>query len=131
MSIVAKIPRASADTHTIMYAPQIPGLLAGESLPPVSACKIDATTGRVMLAADGDDFAGFNLDDKQAGEPVTLYSVGATFQYTTAGTLTPGQKLYIAATANKGLLDNTAPTANVRPVARAVDGKHIQVIAAI
>lgn len=131
MAIVTKIARAHADTHTIMYAPQVPGLLAGEDLPPVSACKIDVATGKVMLAADGDDFAGFNLDDKKAGEPVTLYSVGATFQYTAPAGLTPGAKLYLAAAANKGLLDTVPPTAGVRPVAQAVDNKHIRIVAAI
>lgn len=131
MSIVTKIDRAHADTHSIMYAPQIPGLVAGEDLPPASMCKIDATTGKVMLAADGDDFAGMNLDDKKAGEPVTLYGVGATYQYTAPGGLTPGQKLYLAAAADKGKLNNAVVTAGVRPVAQAVDGKHIRIVAAI
>lgn len=129
MAIVTKSARAHADTHTIMYAPQIPGLIAGEDLPIVSACKIDGTTGKVMLAADGDDFAGFNLDDKLAGEPVTLYQNGATFQYTDSG-LTPGAKLYIAATANKGKLDSANPSSAL-PVAQAVDTKHIRVVRGI
>lgn len=129
MSIVTKAARAHMDANHAMYYPKVSGLIAGEDLPAVSACKL-GTDGKVYLAADGDDLLGFNVDDKKAGEPVTTHGVGCVFQYTTGG-LTPNQKLYIAATANKGLLDNAAPTAGVRPVAQAISAKLIRIVAAI
>lgn len=129
MSIVTKNARAHMDANHAMYYPKISGLIAGEDLPLVSAVKI-GTDGKVYLAADGDDFAGFTLDDKKAGEPATIHGIGSIFQYT-AGGLTPGQKLYLPAAANKGLLDNAVVTAGVRPVAQAISAKLIRIVAAI
>lgn len=125
MPVIAKKAAAHADTHTIMYAPQIPGLIAGADLGPATACRIDANGLVYPCAAAGDVFAGFNLDDKRSGEPVTLYSAGSTFEY--GDGLTPNAQLWLAA----GGALTTDAAAGVRPVARVVDPKHIQVTALI
>lgn len=126
MAIVTKSSKVSMDGNTIMYLPSIPAI-AAEALPAGSFCKLD-NTGKAVLAADGDNFAGVNLEAKEIGEPVTLYAAGAVLYYADSG-LTPDSLLYIAASANKGKLDTSAPTPGTSvAVAHVLDANHIRVI---
>lgn len=133
MALVARDDaNASLDASTGMFAAQITGLFAGEDLDPAAPCWIDDDDGRVYMsngtaAGEAAGFVGFTPRAAQAGQPVTLFSVGARFHYSAAG-LTPGQKLYIAATA--GRLDDAPTTGGQFAVARAIDPSDIQCIRA-
>lgn len=128
MALVTRDTRASMDTSTGMIAPQISGLIAGEDLDAVAPCYIKAADGKVYMsngtaANEAATFAGFTPVLAKAGEPVTLFALGAIFRY--ASGLTPGQKLYIGATA--GRLDTAASVGDAVGVARALTAETIQV----
>lgn len=128
MANVARVANASGDTTHLMKAPQISGdVYAGENLDAVAPCRIGAD-GKVYMsngtAADANaKFDGFTARAVRAGEPVTLYGVGARFRYGSG--MVPGTDLYVSATA--GLLSDTATVGGVRPVARAINATDIRV----
>ena len=130
MAIVAKNTTASMDASTGMYAPQITGLVAGEALAAADACYIAAVDGRVYrcnAAALGvaARLAGFTPRAVAIGQPVTLFSAGARFDY--GAGLTPGAILYLAAAPNNGQLDTVATVGDPNGVARVLDATDIQV----
>jgi hypothetical protein len=69
---------------------------------------------------------GFTPRAAAAGEPVTLYGVGARFGYADSG-LTPGAPLYLGTTA--GRLDTAATTGGTVPTATALNATDILVVA--
>lgn len=128
MALVTRDTSASMDASTAMVAPQIPGLVAGENLDAAAPCYIKASDGKVYMsngtaANEAAGFAGFTPVAKRAGEPVTLFGPGTLFRYGSG--LTPGQKLYIGATA--GRLDNAATVGDAIGVARAITAEIIQI----
>lgn len=129
MALVTRDAAASMDVSTGMFAPQISGnLIAGEDLDAVSPCYIKNSDGKVYMsngtaANEAAGFDGFVPRAAKAGQPVTLFGVGARFRY--ASGLTPGAKLYIGATA--GRLDTAATTGDAVGVARAINATDIRV----
>lgn len=131
MALVTRSAIASMDAASGGYAPQISdGLLAGEALDVAAPCYIRASDNLVMMCngtAAGEavsGFAGFTARATAAGQPVTLFGVGAKFEYATG--LTPGAKLFLAATA--GRLDTVATTGGTTPVAQAITARIIRVL---
>lgn len=128
MAEVTKVSTASMDASTGMVAPQITGLIAGEDLGVAAPCyiKSDGLVYQCSGAAENAaaDVAGFTPRACKAGEPITLYGLGARFRYSTG--LTPGARLYLGATA--GSLDTAPTTGDAYGVARAVTAQDIVVI---
>ena len=131
MADLAKDANASFDTSQAMYAPQIAGnLIAGENLDAVSPCYIKASDGKVYMsvgtaANEAAKFDGFTGKAYKAGQAVTLLGIGARFRYS-AGTLTPGAKLYVGGA--KGVLADAATTGGTVEVARAINSTDIRAV---
>jgi hypothetical protein len=118
------------DATTGMYASQITGLLAGEDLLCAAPVYIKSSDGKLYLsngtaANEAAEIVGFTARAAKAGEPVTVFGVGARFRYAASG-LTPGDKYYIGATA--GRLDTAATTGDAVGVAQAITATDIRVI---
>jgi hypothetical protein len=111
MALLTIATDASADASTLMFAPQVTGLIAGEDLL-VGPCYIKSADGKVYMSNgtalnEAAEFVGFNVrSNVKAGQPVTLYGLGTRLRYATG--MTPGDILYIGATA--GRLDTAATT---------------------
>lgn len=110
MALVTIASDASGDASTLAYAPQVTGLIAGEDLLACCPCYVKSADGKVYMSNgtalnEAAEFVGFNVrSGVKAGQPVTLYGLGARMKY--ASGLTPGDILYIGATA--GRLDTAA-----------------------
>jgi hypothetical protein len=134
MALVTVSAVAGLDASSAMYAPQISdGLLAGADLgsatQAVTPCYIKGSDGKVYptdgtALGEAAVLAGFCARFTKSGEPVTLFGVGTKFEYATG--LTPGARLYLAATA--GRLDTAATTGDPNGVAAAITATLIRVI---
>lgn len=128
MALVTRSTKASLEPNSAITAHRLSGdLFAGE----------DVEIGPARIAADGyvynstgaaadanAKFDGFITLSAKAGQPVSLFGLGAVIKYSDGG-LTPGQDLYIAGT--KGRLDSAATTGDAVGVARAIDTNNIRV----
>lgn len=127
MTIVTRSGSARIDTVTARLVSQLSGnLYAGEDLNACSPCVI-RNDGLVYMsdgtAADANAHVdGFVPKLTLQGEPVTLYGPGLRMKFSD-GNLTPGQLLYVAATA--GELDDAATTGDATGVAKAYDTNDI------
>lgn len=129
MALLTRSTKASADMNSIMYAPQIPDLVAGEDLDMAAPCYIKSSDGKVYMsngtaANEAAEIVGFTPRETKSGQPVTLLGKGARFRYGSG--LTPGDKYYIGATA--GRLDTAATTGDAVGVAQAITATDIRVI---
>ena len=120
------------DTSTGMYAPQITGLIAGEDLLACAPCYIKGSDGKIYqsngtAATAAADVVGFSVEARKAGQACTLRALGTRLGYCDAGTLTPGAKYFLAATA--GRLDTAATTGGTVAIARAVTDTDLIVLA--
>ena len=116
-------PAPSADTSTAQFAPQIPGLYAGEALLAGAPCYIKASDGKVYMsngtaANEAARVHGITGKAYTVGKAVTLLGIGTRVGYAASG-LTPGAPLYVGTTA--GRFDTAATTGGTSPVAIAVD----------
>lgn len=127
MALVSRSSAASIDATTGMKAPQLTGLLAGEAIDLVAPCYLNAdgklymSNGTAANAAAG--FVGVSAQAASIGEACTVFALGARFRYGTG--LTPGAKLYIAATA--GRLDSAATIGDAVGVAQVITSTDIRV----
>lgn len=118
MPAVPRSARASIDPVQSMYHQTLAGnAIAGEAIPAVCACKVNAN-GTIGIAAAADAVIGVTAIDALPGEPVTLFGAKARATYADAG-LTPGALLYIGA---GGVLDTTAAGT---PLAVALNAREI------
>lgn len=130
MALVTIASDASLDAASGLYAPQRSGLEAGEALLAFAPCYIKTSDGKVYqsngTAADAAAaFDGITPRAYASGDTnVTLFGIGTKLRYSTG--LTPGSKLYIAATA--GRLDTAATTGDAVGVAKTVDATVIRII---
>lgn len=129
MGLITRSTNAGIDASTAMYAPQITGLLAGQDLDVAAPCYIKTSDGKVYMtdataANEAAECVGFTPRAVKSGEPVTLFGAGARFQYGTS--LTPGNVLYLGATA--GRLDSAATVGDSMGAAMVVDATDIVVI---
>lgn len=130
MALVTKATDASLDAASAEFAPQRSGLTAGAAIDALAPCVIDPADGLVYMS-DGTaanaraGFDGFSPRAYAIGDTnVTLFGVGVKMRYATG--LTPGNKLYIGATA--GRLDTAATTGDAVGVAKVVSSTVIRVI---
>ncbi len=129
MALVTRSAQASMDASTGLFARQTTGnLYAGEALDAVAACYIKSSDGKVYMsngtaANEAAKFDGFTARTCAAGEPVTLFGIGARFRYGSG--LTIGNDLFVATTA--GRLDTAATTGGLRAVARVITSTDIRV----
>jgi hypothetical protein len=129
MALFTPSSNVSMDAASAMYAPQISdGLVAGEALLACAPCYIKASDGKVYQsngtsANEAAKFDGMTPRAVAIGQPVTLFGVGAKFEYSTG--MTPGANLFIATTA--GRLADTATTGDAVGVARAITATVIRV----
>lgn len=135
MALVTKASDVSIDADSAMRTPHVLAgeLFAGEALDALAPCYIKNSDGKVYhsngtAATEPAGFDGFTPKAYAAGDAVTLYGIGLMARYAD-GTLTPGQKLYIAATA--GRLDTAATTGDAVGVARAINASDIRVTRAV
>jgi hypothetical protein len=111
MALVTKASDINFDAASAMYCPQISGRTAGEALAAFAPCYIKSSDGKIYECNatsfnEAAEVAGFAPRAYASGDTnVTLYGAGLKIRYATG--LTPGDILYLAATA--GRLD-TAPT---------------------
>lgn len=132
MAQVAKdLATAHFDTSQALYAPQITGnMIAGENIDPASPCYIKASDGKVYMsdgtaaveAAKVDGWAGKAY---KTGQAITLLGVGSRYRFS-AGTLTPGQNLYLGV--GKGTLADAATTGGTVIIARAINSTDIRAV---
>ena len=128
MTLITRSTTAGIDISSAQFAPQIPDLIAAEDLAIAAPCHILAADGKVYLstatAADADAaLDGFAARAAKAGEPITLFGIGARFQYGSG--LTPGATLYMGAT--DGRLDDAATTGDAAGVAKVINATDIRV----
>lgn len=133
---MALLPAASTSTtvegKSALHVPQIPasiGLVAGEALLTAAPCYIKASDGKVYMsngtaANEAAKLSGWTGKAYSAGQPVTLWPRGVIFEY--GAGLTPGARLYVAATA--GRLDTAATVGDTVGVAEVITSTHIRVI---
>lgn len=122
----------SMDTSTAAFAAQITGLYAGAAIAACSPCYIKGADGKVYpsdgTAADEKAvFAGICPVARSAGQPVTLFGLGARFHLAATGTLTPGTKLFLSTTA--GSFQTTASTGDAAGKLACIDDTDVRVIA--
>jgi hypothetical protein len=133
MALVTQAADLSTDASQALTCPQISGdIIAGEDLLAGAPCYIKNSDGLVYqsngtAANEAAGFDGFTPRAYKAGQAVTLLGIGARFRYGSG--LTPGAKLYIAATA--GRLDTAATTGDAVGVARAINDTDIRVTRAV
>jgi hypothetical protein len=131
MALVTPAADLSVDASLALTCPQISGdLFAGEDLLAGAPCYIKNADGLVYqsngtAATEPAGIDGFTPRAVKSGEPVTLLGIGNRIRYAAAGTLTPGAKLYIGATA--GRLDTAATTGDAVGVARAINDTDIRI----
>jgi hypothetical protein len=135
MALVTVASDASLDADSAMRTPHVLAgdLFAGEALLACAPCYIKQSDGKVYMsngtaATEPAGFDGFTPKAYAVGDAVALYGIGVMMRYSN-GALTPGQKLYIAATA--GRLDTTATTGDAVGVARAINASDIRVTRAV
>lgn len=130
MADVTRVAGASMDASTGMFAPQITGnLYAGEALAACAPCYIKAADGKVYqsngtAANEAAKFDGMTPEAYAVGDAIALFGVGARFRYGSA--MTPGQPLFVSATA--GVLSDAATTGGTVPIARAISATDIRII---
>ena len=129
MSAIVRSADADIDMTSALYAAQIPALVAGEDLDGVAPCRINAADGKVYMSNGAAADANANVDgfcpvSMKAGQPVTLFGLGARFYYSD-GNLTPGATLYLGTAA--GGLDDAATVGDAVGVAKAVDAYVIRI----
>jgi hypothetical protein len=132
MAQVAKdLATAHFDASQALYAPQITGnMVAGENLDPVSPCYIKAADGKVYMSdgtavAEAAKVDGWTGKAYKAGQSVTLLGIGTRYRFS-AGTLTPGQNLFLGA--GKGTLADAATTGGTVIIARAINSTDIRAV---
>lgn len=124
MATLTKAGTPSLATYLPPASCQTAGLLAGEDLAAGDACyiksdgKVWRSTGTAVAAAARCD--GFAAMATKAGEAVTLF-FDVVFRYATG--LTPGERVYVSATA--GALDDAATTGGTAPVGYAIDATRV------
>ncbi len=129
MSLVTRATDISFDAASAMYAPQRPGLTAGEALDAFALCYIKQSDSKVYMsnATSANEAAGFDgmtVKSYASGDSmVTLFGIGTKVRYATG--MTAGQILYIAATA--GRLDTAATTGDAVGIARAISPTLIRI----
>jgi hypothetical protein len=134
MATVATTAGPALDSSTGMFAPQIPDLLAGEAIAAGASCYIKAADGKAYntnataAGTEATRLAGFSPRAAAAGQPVTLFGVGARFRYSSG--LTPGAILFMSAT-TPGALDTAATTGDAVGVAQCVTDTDIRVTRAV
>lgn len=122
---------AGFDTSQALFAPQITGnLTAGEDIDPVAPCYIKGSDGKVYMSIgtavnEAARFDGFSTKKYKAGQSMTLLGVGSRYRYS-AGTLTPGARLYVGAA--KGVLADAATTGGLVPIAAAINSTDIRAV---
>lgn len=132
MALVTRDSSASIDASTGSFAPQITGdLIAGEDLDTVAPCYIKNSDGKVYMsnataANEASKVAGFTPRAYKAGQAVTLFGLGTRFRYAASGTLTPGNLLYVGATA--GRLNDAATVGDRFGVVLCINDTDIQVM---
>jgi hypothetical protein len=133
MALVTRGSSVRLEATNAQQVAQITGglLFAGAAIAAGAPCYIKAADG-LAYEADGtaaDELAnvvGFAPMAYAITAPVTLYGVGAIFEYDEAGGMTPGDQFYLAATA--GRLDDTATTGGTSVIAHAIDARRIRVM---
>lgn len=129
MALVTRASTAQMDVSTGQFAPQITGLVAGENLDVAAPCYIKSSDGKVYMsnataANEAAEVAGFTPRAVKSGQPVTLFGKGVRFSYGSG--LTPGDVLYVGATA--GRLDTAPTVGDVEGVAQVLTATDIRVL---
>lgn len=131
MALLTRIASAGGDTTHLIKVPQISGdEYAGADLDVCAVCYKKASDGlwymsngtAVNEAARG---FGFTARAVKAGNPVTIYRLGARLGYGSGMTI--GTLLFVAAT--DGRLDTAATTGGLVAIAEVITPTDIQVIA--
>lgn len=131
MTLITRSTKAGPDPVSLLYCPQIPDLIAGEDLDVAAPCYIKTSDGKAYMSNgtavnEAAEFVGFTARAAKAGQPITLVSLGARFQY--GSSLSPGAVYYIGATA--GRLDSAATVGDTQGTAMAINSTDIIVIRA-
>jgi hypothetical protein len=130
MAIVTIASTASVDMNSLTHAPYVSGLVAGEDLPVAGVAYIKSD-GKVYSSASGvctvsnvPDYTGFTPAAVSEGDPVTLFRVGARFNYSSG--MTPGALFWVGT--GEGKLSDAKLASADTPVAVAVSATDILII---
>jgi len=129
MAALTKVAAASVDASTAMFAEQISGLVAGETIAACAACYIKAADGKVYNSNGTANDAvakvdGFSAQAAKAGQGITLYGRGTRMLYGSGLTISA---LYYLGTAN-GALDTAATTGGLVAIAKAITATDIRIV---
>lgn len=131
MALVTRSAQASGDTTHLIKIPQISGdEYAGEDLDQVSPLYKKAADGLWYMSNgtavnEAARCMGFCNRAAKAGQPITVYRLGARFGYGSG--LTIGAFFYVAGTA--GRLDTAPTTGGLVAIAEVITPTDIQIIA--
>lgn len=126
MALITRSALASMDANQAVQI--VAGLFAGEALDVAAPCYIKNSDGLVYMsngtaATEPARCHGFTPRAVAIGQPVTLFGTGTRFRYATG--MTPGNTLYVGATA--GRLDDGATTGDAVGCALVVSATDIVV----
>jgi hypothetical protein len=128
-TVVVKSAQASFDASTGMVAPQVSQRLLGADVAsPLTPLRM-AADGLLYPASAAAANAnarifGWSTRAGKAGQPMTVYGVGAVGKYSDEA-LTPGAVLYLGETA--GALSSIATTGDAVGCAQAIDASNIRI----
>lgn len=129
MAALTKVAAASVDASTAMFAEQVSGLVAGETIAACAACYIKAADGKVYnsdgtAANAAAKVDGFSAQAAKAGQGITIYGRGTRMLYGSG--LTIGALYYLGTTA--GGLDTAATTGGTVALAKAITATDIRIV---
>jgi len=129
MAALTKVATASVDASTAMFAEQITGLVAGETIAACAACYVKAADGKVYNSnGTANDaaakFDGIAAQAAKAGDGVTLFGRGTRMSYGSG--LTTSALYYVGTTA--GGLDTAATTGGLVAIAKAINATDIRIV---
>jgi hypothetical protein len=130
MALLTRASDASVDASTAMFAEQISGKVAGETIEACDACYVSGTDGLVYksngtAANAAAKVDGFAAQGARAGQGVTLFGRGLRMRYS-AGGLTPAALYYLGTTA--GQLDTATTTGGTVALCKAIDTTDLRVV---
>ena|ERR1700755_2911954 len=129
MAALTKVATASVDASTAMFAEQVSGLVAGETIAACAACYIKAADGKVYnsdgtAANAAAKVDGFSAQAAKAGDGITLFGRGTRMSYGSG--LTIAALYYLGTTA--GGLDTAATTGGTVALAKAITATDIRIV---
>jgi hypothetical protein len=132
MADIALSANASPDAIKAQFAVQFAGYTLGEDVEACQPLCLDSVTRKLWkfnsasAAAQRVIFAGFASRKGKAGQPMTVYGVGAAFHASEAALLVPGNVYFLSAT--PGVYGDAATAVDAQGALYAISRTDLMVI---